>query len=239
MLTDRGSAGELDDPERSWLDGVRLLHVPLYSLLAEPLAATCRTLIGWAAERGIDISIDASSTSAIEALGSGVAAALIADIAPTFLLANQAEAALLSTTPPPAPPRSIADARPSGRGAAGGGGPAPGDGSSGDGVGGVRWAGPGSGPVIGLGGLAGVAVIEKRGPGPAVVHPGAGAPEAPVAVVPANDLGPVGDTTGAGDAFAAGFLMSWLAGADVVESARSGHAVAADHLRALASARSR
>jgi 2-dehydro-3-deoxygluconokinase len=82
---------------------------------------------------------------------------------------------------------------------------------------------------------AGVAVV-KQGPRPALVHQrgctdGAGGwVEVPVPSVPA-----VHDTTGAGDAFAAGFLGSLVAGAAPVDAARAGHRVAAAAIATVSS----
>jgi len=78
--------------------------------------------------------------------------------------------------------------------------------------------------------LATVALVEKRGPRPARVVPSTGDPFDVAAV----ELGPVGDTTGAGDAFAAGFIVARLAGDDLRACAERGHRSAADHLRSLA-----
>ena len=63
MLTDRRSCLDLDEPDPSWLDGVGVLHVPFYSLATGPIAATAATVIAWANERGIPVSIDLSSTA--------------------------------------------------------------------------------------------------------------------------------------------------------------------------------
>ena len=65
-------------------------------------------------------------------------------------------------------------------------------------------------------------VVTLDGDGCVVAHRGAD----PVAV-PADRVEPV-DTTGAGDAFAAGFLHRWLAGADAIEAAREGCRLARD-----------
>ena len=60
MLTDRGACAELTDPDPSWLDGLAALHVPLYSRITDPRATTAATLVGWAHDRGLFVSVDAS-----------------------------------------------------------------------------------------------------------------------------------------------------------------------------------
>ena len=77
MLTDRRACVDLAAPEPAWLDGVTILHVPLYSLAGGPVAATATTVIGWAHERQIDVAIDVSSTALIEALGADRVRALL------------------------------------------------------------------------------------------------------------------------------------------------------------------
>jgi sugar/nucleoside kinase (ribokinase family) len=71
-------------------------------------------------------------------------------------------------------------------------------------------------------GIATAATIVKQGPGPALVSvPGEGVVEVPV-----PPLGAVTDTTGAGDAFAAGFLLAVAGGSLAVEAAVAGHRTA-------------
>ncbi|MGY1690337.1 carbohydrate kinase family protein [Geodermatophilus sp. SYSU D01105] len=65
-------------------------------------------------------------------------------------------------------------------------------------------------------------VLVHAGARPTRVVTGAGVDEVPVEPVPV-----LRDTTGCGDAFAAGVLAGWRAGADVVDAVRTGHAAAA------------
>ncbi len=169
MLTDRQSCISLDDPHPSWLDGVSVLHVPLYGLAEGPLAATVETLIDWSHDRDIPVSIDASSVSLIESMGVEHTRQLLSRLRPAVLFANEAEARTL-------------DIEASER------------------------------PAI---------TIVKRGAGPASVLVEGSEPHD----VPALDVGPIEDSTAAGDAFAAGFLTAdWQD--DPIAACRSGHASA-------------
>lgn len=174
MLTDRGACTGLDHPDRSWLAGLITLHVPAYSLVGEPLARTTATLVGWAHEAGILVSVDASSSSLINDFGADALLELLADLRPEVLLCNASEAEAL------------------------------GDGVDPEGIG------------------ARLTVI-KQGAGPAVLlQPGQQRAE-----VPALALDGVSDTTGAGDAFAAGLLVALAAGFNPVAAAMLGHQSAA------------
>ncbi|MEZ5340930.1 MAG: carbohydrate kinase family protein [Acidimicrobiales bacterium] len=151
MLTDRRACVALTEPRRSWLAGVTTLHVPFYSLAEEPIATTARTLIGWAHELDIPVSIDASSSALLQADERWAIDQLRA-VAPTLLLANDDEAAVLGDQLPTIAPLAIV----------------------------------------------------KRGGRPAVIYR-SGQSSVEVA---AEELGAGLDTTGAGDAFAAGFLVA-------------------------------
>ena len=83
--------------------------------------------------------------------------------------------------------------------------------------------------ALGLDGpVASALTIVKRGGVSAVVYQPGAAP----AEVPAHDIADVVDTTGAGDAFAAGFLTHRAWRSDPAEACRAGHAAAAALLRA-------
>jgi sugar/nucleoside kinase (ribokinase family) len=169
MLTDRRACVDLDDPLPVWLDGVEVLHVPFYSLVVPPLADTSKTLIGWARERGIVVSVDASSSSVIEQVGVDRSLRTLTEVGPDILLANRDEARVLELT-------------------------------------------TAFGSAI---------TVLKRGADPVVV------------LLPAGDrievdhdpFDRVVDSTGAGDAFAAGFLTHAPL-ADPVSACRAGHATA-------------
>jgi sugar/nucleoside kinase (ribokinase family) len=174
MLTDRGAATGLDHPERRWLDEVTTLHVPLYSLVGEPIARTTATLVSWAHELGIVVSLDTSSASVIDDLGGDAVTELLMDLRPTVLLCNEMEANAL-------------------------------DGQV--------------DPLL----FGGRLTVIKRGARPAVVMPA----ERAAIEVPALAIDNVRDTTGAGDAFAAGLLVALEGGSSPVAAAMLGHQSAA------------
>lgn len=75
--------------------------------------------------------------------------------------------------------------------------------------------------------LDGALVVVKQGALPAIVLQSGHAPRE----VAANALPNVTDTTGAGDAFAAGFLLAFAADDDPIAAAQRGHQVAADAIQ--------
>jgi sugar/nucleoside kinase (ribokinase family) len=93
MLSDRGVAVELepDELDPGWLEGCDWLHVPGYSLVRQPLAAAATRAAGLAAR----VSVDASSTAAIEEVGPDLFRELVRDLRPEVVFANEAEAELL------------------------------------------------------------------------------------------------------------------------------------------------
>lgn len=175
MLTDRRACLDLDDPDPSWLDGVATLHVPFYSLATGPIAATATTVIEWAGQRGVGVSIDVSSTAIMNEVGLAEVVRRLTSAAPTVVFANADEADALGIDGP----------------------------------------------------FAGALTIVKRGPDPALVHRRNGV-TVEVAAIQVPD---VNDTTGAGDAFAAGFLTTPGWADDPVAACSAGHRAAAELLR--------
>jgi len=142
------------------------LHLPGYSLLAEPLASAA-TFAGERAHRaGAIVSVDLASAQPLRQFGREAARAAVASIAPDVLFANEDEAEAI----------------------------------------GGRLEELSATVVVKLG-AAGCAVNGVR------------VPTEPIAAT---------DTTGAGDAFDAGFLFALLADppASVADAARAGHAAA-------------
>jgi sugar/nucleoside kinase (ribokinase family) len=93
MLTDRGIAPELAPGELdpSWLEGCQWLHLAGYSLARSPI----RDAALGAAELAPRVSVDLSSTAAIQAAGVEEFRALLDRIRPQAVFANEDEAALV------------------------------------------------------------------------------------------------------------------------------------------------
>ncbi|MFQ5557064.1 MAG: carbohydrate kinase family protein [Acidimicrobiales bacterium] len=169
MLSDRASCTRLDAPERGWLDDLEVLHVPFYSLAVQPLARTARTLVEWAHQRRITVSVDTSSSAILTRFGTDRAIRLLADIGPAVLLGNTDEAAVLGPAFDP--------------------------------------AATGASTTV----VHGRRAAEVRVRGESATR------------VAAHTIAGVRDTTGAGDSFAAGFLVALASGASPADAARAGH----------------
>ena len=97
MLTDRGIGPRLaaDSLRDDWLLGCDWLHLPAYSLVAEPVQAAALA----AAARAPRLSIDLSSTAALQAFGVARFRDLITRLRPDVVFGNEAEAALVGDLP--------------------------------------------------------------------------------------------------------------------------------------------
>ena len=219
MLTDRGSCSDLANPDPAWLDGVEALHVPLYSLIGGKLAETAATMIEWAHDRNVMVTIDASSSSVIQHNRVQVTRALLRRLRPDAVLCNADEFEVLFTGGSDSPLEVALDSiaamfadRPK-PGSAGGGKPA-----------GPRPAtpGPAAPEPVTFGPDGGYTIVVKNGADPTVVI-GVDGTRVHVLVPP---LDGVRDTTGAGDAFAAGFVSARVGRASYVDAVHAGHASA-------------
>ena len=166
FVADRGVADALapTDLRSAWFVRADLLHLPIYSLLGEPLGLAGRRAVELARAAGALVSLDLASSLPLLVDGRRAAWERVASAAPDIVFATQAEARALL----------------------------------------------GGGSVERLLELAPIAVV-KRGPQGASVLARAGSGigqriRFEVATPPIE----TSDTTGAGDAFDAGFLASWL-----------------------------
>ena len=168
FVADRGAADRLapDDLRPAWFEGADALHLPVYSLLGEPLGLAGRRAIELARAAGAIVSVDLASIGPLLAEGRRTARALIADGCP-------------------GPP--VRDRR-RGRGA-----PRP-----------ARRRGPAR--------VRADRRRQARGEGRDRADPSRRATAS--ASRSRRVHLPVTDTTGAGDAFDAGFLVGWFAARD-------------------------
>jgi ribokinase len=193
FVADRGAANHLRpaDLRADWFRGLALLHLPIYSLIDEPLAAATSRALELAHGAGALISLDLASIGPLLARGRASAIDLVRSTAADILFATAGEA---------------------------------------DGL-------RGGGPIEGLLDLAPIAIVKQGSQGATTLASEDGNrlrfEIATPSVVAA-------DTTGAGDAFDAGFLASWLGSratgrstaAALQRAALAGHRTAARHLAA-------
>ena len=99
MFTQRGASVGLrfDDLQAEWLEGVRLIHVPAYSLFYEPLADAARGAITMVRRAGGMLAVDLSSAAGLREYGPARRANQLKDLGPDLLFATEAEAAMLDT----------------------------------------------------------------------------------------------------------------------------------------------
>ena len=93
MASDRGVAPDLraDELDPAWLEGCDHLHLSGYSLLRSPIDAAARR----AASLAPRVSVDLSSWSVIEAYGAARFRALLEELRPAVVFANEDEERLL------------------------------------------------------------------------------------------------------------------------------------------------
>lgn len=191
FVADRGAADHLrpEDVKPEWLKGADALHLPVYSLLGEPLGRAGRRAVQLARAAGAMVSVDLSSIAPLLAGGRRAARTLIDEVRPDLLFATAAEAEALI----------------------------------------------GRSGVEALLELAPAAVV-KRGAKGATVLVCEGDTRLRFEV--ATEHLAATDTTGAGDAFDAGFLVGWFAAraagrsrsASLQRAALAGHRAAARQL---------
>ena len=97
FVTQRGAADALSpaDIKAAWLRGADVLHVPAYSLFAEPIDAAAVHAATLAHQVGALVSCDLSSQGPLLAYGVRRSQARIAELLPDILFANREEAAAL------------------------------------------------------------------------------------------------------------------------------------------------
>ena len=193
FVADRGAADQLRaaDLRPDWFAGCDAVHLPIYSLLGEPLGLAGRRAVELGRDAGGLVSIDLASIVPLLSGGRRAARALIESVAPDILFATAAEAEALL----------------------------------------------GRSSVEGLLELAPTAVV-KRGAKGATVMAREGTDRLRFEV--ATQQVAATDSTGAGDAFDAGFLVGWLAArsaggsatAALQRAALAGHRAAARRLTA-------
>jgi sugar/nucleoside kinase (ribokinase family) len=191
FVTDRAAALELrgTDLKAGWFARADAVHMPVYSLLDEPLSLAGRRAIELGRGAGAVVSIDLASIGSLLARGRRAARTLLDEIAPDLLFATASEAEGLLG----------------------------------------RYA------VEGLLDVAPIAVVKRGSKGATVLaREDDSSLRFEVATAHINAT----DTTGAGDAFDAGFLVAWFTAraagrslpASLQRAALAGHRAAARQL---------
>jgi ribokinase len=101
MLTDRGVGPALTSAaiDPTWLDGCSWLHLPAYSLVAQPVAGAAAAAVAAARARSARLSVDLSSVAAITSFGAAAFRDVIAALGPDLVFGNEAETDLLGDLP--------------------------------------------------------------------------------------------------------------------------------------------
>jgi sugar/nucleoside kinase (ribokinase family) len=103
MLTDRGISPTLtqDEIDPAWISGCEWLHVPAYSLVISPLREASLSIAAEARQSGAKVSVDLSSTSAVELFGVQRFAATLDELRPDVVFGNEEEIALVPSLEAP------------------------------------------------------------------------------------------------------------------------------------------
>lgn len=93
MLTDRGVAPDLlaDELDGAWFAECETLHLPAYSLVRSPIREAAVTAVELARNGRARVSVDLSSTSAVNELGVEAFRAVIESLAPDVVFGNEEE----------------------------------------------------------------------------------------------------------------------------------------------------
>jgi sugar/nucleoside kinase (ribokinase family) len=103
MCSDRAAAAELSAVPEPWLDGVAVLHVPLYGLTGGATATTAVRAAATARRRGIPVSVGLASSVLVERLAGADLDDLVHALGPAVVLGDAAEVAASGWTGPPVP----------------------------------------------------------------------------------------------------------------------------------------
>lgn len=95
MFPSRGANSRLAPIARDWLDDLEILHVTAYSFEQEPTAGSVLRAVAVQHARGGLVSFDVSSTGLVRAYGLEAFRALLDEVRPDLLTANEDECELL------------------------------------------------------------------------------------------------------------------------------------------------
>ena len=97
FVADRAAADQLrpEELKTEWFAGIDALHLPVYSLLGQPLASAGRRAIELARASHALVSLDLASIGPLLGRGRRVARQIVVDAAPDLLFATAAEAEAL------------------------------------------------------------------------------------------------------------------------------------------------